>query len=65
MAYFYRGTLSLKKGDADAAILDYDKSIELAPKVAVFYTSRGQAREKKGDAAGAQEDYLKAKSLQP
>ena len=43
VVYFYRGTASLQKGNADFAIQDYNKSLEIDPKFAKAYTNRGFA----------------------
>jgi tetratricopeptide (TPR) repeat protein len=53
------------KGDLAGAIADYDRAIELDPRLAFAYRNRGNARLKKGDLAGAIADYEAFLKLAP
>lgn len=59
-----RGNAAMNKGDYDAAIAEYSKSIELFPN-SDNYNNRGLARQFKHDIDGAIADYSKAIELNP
>jgi tetratricopeptide (TPR) repeat protein len=59
-----RGSEMMKRGDADAAIEDYTKSIEIFP-TAVAHLNRASARRQKGDREGALDDFKRAIELNP
>jgi tetratricopeptide (TPR) repeat protein len=68
--YYRSGIAKGDKGDLAGAILDYNQAIEINPRHAAAYASRGVAREAiaretKGDAAGAISDYDRAIDLDP
>jgi tetratricopeptide (TPR) repeat protein len=60
-----RGLARQAKGDLDGAIADYNRAIELDPKVPYVYDYRGFARRDKGDLDGAIADYNTAIELDP
>jgi tetratricopeptide (TPR) repeat protein len=64
MALSNRGAELMRQGDADGAIEDYNKSIEIYP-TAVAYGNRSAALLHKGDAAAALADINKAVELAP
>ena len=65
VAYTNRGNAYLGKKDYDRAIADYNKAIELEPKLAAAYANRGLAYGAKGDIDGAIADLDKAIDLNP
>ena len=46
IAYYNRGNAKDDKGDLDGAIADYNRAIELDPKLAIAYNNRGNAEKK-------------------
>ena len=52
-----RGNVRQEQGDRAAAILDFDKAIEIKPEYADAYNCRGIALEAKGDLVGAIADF--------
>src|SRR5205085_5672056 len=58
--YLYRGHLLFMRGDADAAIADFSKAIELDPKLSGAYNNRGTAYERKNETDKALADLTKA-----
>ncbi len=64
-AYCVRGLAYVEKGNPDQAITDYDRAIELNPKVGGFYYNRGLAYAKKGDRNRAIADWDQAITLDP
>jgi tetratricopeptide (TPR) repeat protein len=64
-SYIHSGTAAMDKGDLDAAIEAYGRSVALAPKSAVANYNRGSALQMKGDLEGALADYNLAISLDP
>ena len=65
IAYYNRGNAKDDKGDLDGAIADYNRAIELDPKLAIAYNNRGNAEKAKGDLSGAIADYNRAIELDP
>ena len=61
--YFSQGVTQVQKGDSDAAIVEYEKSILLDPNNANTFINRGKARANKGELEAAIADYDKAVSL--
>ena len=61
--YSNRGDAEQAKGDLDAAIVDYNRAIELDPKNSDTYNNRGAAKDAKGDLDGAIADYNRAIEL--
>ncbi len=64
-AYNNRGNAKKDKGDLDGAIADFNRAIELDPKLAIAYYNRGNAEDDKGDLNGAIGDYNQAIELDP
>ena len=58
-----RGVVKVSKNDLDGAIVDQTTAIELNPKYAFAYVSRGNAKNKKWDLAEADEDFAQAAKL--
>ncbi|MGY8704867.1 hypothetical protein RAD16_03870 [Bradyrhizobium sp. 18BD] len=54
---------SLKLGNLDAAIADYDMALSAKPKLDSALYGRGLAKRKKGDAEGAARDIAAAKAI--
>jgi tetratricopeptide (TPR) repeat protein len=69
VAYFLRGECKLIMADADGALPDYDKAIQLSPPNASglekVYNSRGVAHQLKGDNTGAFFDFNNAIRINP
>jgi hypothetical protein len=63
--YFNQGVAHGLKGEPDAAISDYEKSIRLDSENASVFINRGKARATKGDLDQAIVDYDKAISMDP
>src|SRR5215472_14385529 len=59
-----RGFAHIQLGDLTAAILDFDKAIELDPKMASSLFGRGKAEELQGDELAAARDYAAARAIQ-
>jgi predicted TPR repeat methyltransferase len=57
---YLRGVARADQGDADGAIADLTKTIELDPGTIAAYVRRGGAFEAKGDKARAAADYRSA-----
>jgi len=64
-AYYSRGVAHGRSGDADRAIADYTKAIELKPDRMTVYYNRGVIYHKKGEIDRAIADYTKAIELEP
>src|ERR1019366_198984 len=64
-AYLNRGIAKKQKGELDGAIADYNRAIELDPRVVIGYNNRGTAKSAKGDLDGAIADYNRAIELDP
>jgi tetratricopeptide (TPR) repeat protein len=64
-SYLQQGKTLEDKRDYPAAIVEYDKAIEINPKDAAVYESRASAKGKSGDAAGAIVDFNKAIEINP
>jgi Flp pilus assembly protein TadD len=63
--YFNQGVAHGLKGEPEAAIAEYEKSIRLDPDNASVFVNRGKARATKGDLDNAVVDYDKAISMDP
>jgi tetratricopeptide (TPR) repeat protein len=61
--FFNRGLERGKAKDADGAIADYAKAIELEPRMVAAYVNRSKARNAKGDFNGAISDTTRAIEL--
>ena len=61
--YHTRGVAKAALGDHNNAIEDFDKSIQLNPKKALYYHDRGLAREALGQYEAAKADFAKAKEI--
>src|ERR1700744_5007297 len=59
------GNTEMAKGQADAAMADYTRAIELKPDDAEAYNNRGFAKQSGNDLAGALADYNQAIKLKP
>ncbi|HET6243587.1 MAG: tetratricopeptide repeat protein [Bacteroidetes bacterium] len=59
------GLTKLKEGDITNAIIDFDKAIELNPKLEVAYDYRGLAKVQSGDLVGAIQDYNSVIEINP
>ena len=64
-AYLNRATSHHRLGDAEAALRDFDKSIEINPRSSPAYYSRALARRDMGQLEGALADFTKAVELEP
>jgi lipoprotein NlpI len=53
------------KGDDTGAAADYDRLVELGPKDAFAYNTRGVAKRDQGNRKGAEEDFSRAVELSP
>jgi tetratricopeptide (TPR) repeat protein len=62
MTYFYRGFAKSESGNDAAAILDYNKSLEIAPD-GMVYLKRGLSKINVVDRKGACLDFAKAKEM--
>ena len=63
--YYNRGVERQNKGDADGAIADYTKAIELDPKSFSAYNNRGNLKQDKGKVKEAVVDFQHAVSINP
>ena len=63
--YYNRGVERQSKGDADGAIADYTKAIELDPKSFSAYNNRGNLKQDKGKVKEAILDYQNATVINP
>jgi len=63
--YYNRGVARQNKGDADGAIADYTKAIELDPKNFSAYNNRGNLKQDKGKVKEAVLDYQNAVVINP
>jgi lipoprotein NlpI len=64
-AFFNRGNAHVAKGDAAAAIADFDEAIKLDPKNASAYNNRGNARHDGGEDLAAIADFDAALKQNP
>lgn len=64
-AYLNRGGLHAKQGNLEAALRDFDKSIEISPRNAPVYFMRARARREHGQLEAALADFTKAVELEP
>jgi tetratricopeptide (TPR) repeat protein/TolB-like protein len=65
LAYYYRGSAYISKGEFEKAIADTSKAIELAPKFAEAYNNRGNAYSEHGEFDKAIKDLDKSIELDP
>ncbi|MGD0662389.1 MAG: tetratricopeptide repeat protein [Syntrophorhabdales bacterium] len=65
MTFWQGGNAYKALGDQKQAIMDYNKAIELNPKLAEAYYNRGNAYEVLGDQRQAAVDHEKAIALNP
>src|SRR5262245_26725999 len=63
--YCQRGNERRGRGQLNQAIEDYDRAIELDPRMAPAFQGRGAARREKRDFAGALADFDRAVVLDP
>ena len=63
--YFTSGDAKAALENHDAAIEDYDQTIQLHPKYANAYNNRGKAKQALGQHEAAEADFAKAKELDP
>ena len=63
--YHTRGVAKAALGDHEAAIEDFNESIQLNPKKALYYHDRGLAKEALGQHEAAEADFAKAKEIEP
>src|SRR5262245_28839780 len=63
--YFQRGNERRERGQLKQAIADYDRAIELDPRMASAFRGRAVARQDLGDLAGALTDFDRAIDLDP
>ncbi len=63
--YFHRGLIHSGRGNTDAAIADFTKSIKIEPADSGPYFRRALELEGKGDLAGALADLVKTMELDP
>ena len=65
-AFFHtRGVAKTSLGDYNGAIEDFNESIQLNPKKALYYHDRGLAKEALGQHEAAKADFAKAKEIDP
>ena len=60
-----RGYCRIQRGQARAAVADYDQSLALNPADAITWHDRGMARYELSELAGARRDYGQALKLEP
>jgi tetratricopeptide (TPR) repeat protein len=58
--HFDRGVALLREGEAEKALADLDRAVELAPDFSQAYATRGVALERLGRAEDARRDYAKS-----
>jgi tetratricopeptide (TPR) repeat protein len=63
--YYKRGTALAQQGDFDRAIIEFDRAIEIKPRLAQVWCHRGMARYYKGDFDRALADLNRAIELNP
>jgi len=64
-AYIGRGDVWVQKDEPDRAISDFDRAIQLDPKLAIAYGDRGIAHLYKGREVAAQSDFDSCLALDP
>ena len=64
-AYANSGIAKLKRHDFDGAIADFNRALQLDPKLAKVYESRGLAKREKHDLDSAIADFNRALQLDP
>jgi ribose transport system substrate-binding protein len=65
LAYISRAYAMAQKGDLEGAVADYDRVIQLDPKLAEAYISRADAKNRQGNLDGAIADCDQAIQLNP
>ncbi len=65
MGYFVRGNIYMNKGQYDQAISDFNKVLEINPRLPEVYLKRGVAYHRKGQHDQAIEDYSNTIRLKP
>ena len=60
-----RAAMLLKRGEMDAALVDFSKCVELDPGRELHYLTRAVTRQLMGDHKGAIDDYSKAIKIRP
>lgn len=63
--YYWSATIKSSMGDKQAALIDYDKAVELNPNESSAYVMRGICKSDLGDNDGAIEDYNQAIQINP
>ena len=63
--YHTRGVAKVSLGDHNGAVEDFDESIRLNPKKALYYHDCGLAKEALGEHEAAKVDFVKAAELNP
>lgn len=63
--YHTRGAAKACLGDYNGAIEDFNESVQLNPKKALYYHDRGLAKEALGQHEAAEVDFAKAKEIDP
>ena len=62
---YNRGLELQNSGNAEAALVEYDKAIRIDPKMAEVYLSRGNIYAERGNGEAALADYTKVIELNP
>ena len=63
--YLRKGNEALQRGDAEGAIADFDRVLELKPDFAEAYNTRGNAKSDLDEHSGAMADYARTIELKP
>ncbi len=61
----FLGLIHASRGDADAAVREYTRALELEPRFAAAHVNRGSTLYRKRELAGANADYTKALEQDP
>jgi tetratricopeptide (TPR) repeat protein len=62
-AYFSRGLIHLKAGEANAALVDFEETVRMVPDFAQAFLQRGLAREQLGNIKEAYADFERAAKM--